>query len=149
MPFEKHTGPNSDSLWRSHDFSSSMTLMMCPRAALPFFPQQEPFQAADMNAKYEIPYLHPPHWKGLGESEPWLLLAQAYTSVGKLRTEETTPSPSRCLSPCLLSIPKEIYLTTIPTHISTIPILSIPPCSWPDKPFSLLPIWSQQHPDIS
>lgn len=37
MPFEKHTGPNSDSLWRSHDFSSSMTLMMCPRAALPFF----------------------------------------------------------------------------------------------------------------
>lgn len=70
MPLEKHTGPNSDNPWRSHDFSSSMKLMMCPRTALPFLSQQDPFQAVDMNVKYEILYLHSPHLKGLGESEP-------------------------------------------------------------------------------
>lgn len=69
MPFEKHTGPNSDNLW-SHAFFSSMKLMMCLRTALLFLSQQELFQGADMNAKYEIPYLHSPYLKGLGESEP-------------------------------------------------------------------------------
>lgn len=101
MPFEKHTGPDSDRRWRSHSFCSSTKLMMCPRRASPVLSPQEPFQAADMNVKDEIPYLHSPRLKGLGESES--LLPQANKSVGKLTTGNHT-------------IPKQVPSTLLTEH---------------------------------